>query len=129
MPDFILLLRGGEESLQDFSPQELQLHLNKYFAWIEALATAGHYKGSQPLAPEGKVISGKGGAVVKDGPFAESKEAIGGYFLIQAKDLDQAVAIAKGCPCLEVGGMVEIRPISVEIAEGLEDRKAGSDYF
>ena len=129
MPDFVLLLRGGEESLQDFSPQELQVHLNKYFAWIEELAAAGHYKGSQPLAPEGKVISGKSGAVVIDGPFAESKEAIGGYFLIQATDLDQAVERAKGCPRLEVGGTVEVRPISVEIAKGLADRKAGSDYF
>ena len=49
-----------------------------------------------------------------DGPFAESKEAVGGYFLLQVEDLDEAVEIAKGCPLLEYGTTVEVRPVAAE---------------
>ncbi|HWD20663.1 MAG TPA: YciI family protein, partial [Verrucomicrobiae bacterium] len=61
---------------------------------------------------EGKLVSGKGGRVVADGPFAESKEAIGGYFLLQVKSLDEAVAIAQDCPGLAHGVKVEVRPVA-----------------
>lgn len=122
MPDFLLLLRGGDEHAHDFSLEELQVHVNKYFAWIETLHEAGHFKGGQPLAAEGKIVSGasKQKPTVTDGPFAESKEAIRGYFLIKADDLDQAVELAKGCPGLEVGGSLEVRPIAVDIQKGLQ---------
>ena len=62
----------------------------------------------------GKIVSGKNGRIVADGPFAESKEAIGGYFLLQVDDLDEAVEIAKDCPVLEYGSTVEVRPIAEE---------------
>ena len=67
-----------------------------------------------PLEPEGKVVSGKNGRVVADGPFAESKEAIGGYFLLRVNTLDEAVAIAKACPGLPYGAVVEVRQVAEE---------------
>jgi hypothetical protein len=69
-------------------------------------------KGASPLLPEGKIVSGKKGRVVADGPFAESKEAIGGYFLIQADSLEHAIEIARGWPILEYGATVEVRPVA-----------------
>jgi hypothetical protein len=76
------------------------------------LTKQGKLKAGQPLAREGKIISGKRGRTVADGPFAESKEAIGGYFLLQVDDFDEAVAIAKECPTLEYGSTVEVRPVA-----------------
>lgn len=122
MQEFLLLLRGGEENPEDFSPQELQEHINRYFAWIEELSKAGHFKGGTPLAAAGKVLAKKDKITVRDGPFAESKEAIGGIFFIQANDLAQAVQIAKGCPALDVGSTVEVRPVNVDLAEGLKEK-------
>lgn len=120
MAEFLLLLRGGEESTQAFSLEELQVHVNKYFVWIEELSQAGHFKGGQPLAAESRMVSQN--PVATDGPFAESKEAIQGYFLVEAADLDQAADLARGCPILEVGGSVEIRPIAVDIQQGLQEK-------
>jgi hypothetical protein len=126
MPEFVFLIRGGDENPLDFSLQELQVHVNKYFAWIEELTQAGHFKSGQPLAAQGKVVSrpAKDNVSIKDGPFAESKEAIQGFFLIQANDLAQAVELAQGCPVLDLGGSVEVRPIAVEIAQGLKEKMA-----
>lgn len=122
MQEFLLLLRGGEENPEDFSPQELQEHINKYFAWIETLTEAGHFKGGVPLAAASKVLAKKDKITVRDGPFAESKEVIGGIFFIQATDLAEAVEIARGCPALEVGSTVEVRPVNVDLAEGLKQK-------
>jgi hypothetical protein len=83
-------------------------------AWFERLKQQGKAMAGQPLEREGKIVSGKNGRTVADGPFAESKEAIGGYFLLQVADLDEAVAIARQCPVLEYGSTVEVRPIAEE---------------
>ena len=64
------------------------------------------------MQEEGKLVSGKSGRIVVDGPFAESKEAIGGYFYLQVGDIDEAVEIAKQCPGLEYGCRVEVRPVA-----------------
>ena len=66
-------------------------------------------KGGHQLAPEGKILSGR--KAVTDGPFAESKEAIAGYWFIHADSLEEAVEIAKGNPGLEYGQTIEVRPI------------------
>ncbi|HEX3988686.1 MAG TPA: YciI family protein, partial [Verrucomicrobiae bacterium] len=72
----------------------------------------GKVTGGNPLEPSGKIVSGKGGRVVADGPFAESKEAIGGYFLLQVDSEEEAVAIAQQCPALPHGIRVEVRPVA-----------------
>ena len=64
------------------------------------------------LFRSGKIVSGKQGRIVADGPFAESKEAIGGYFYLQVQDMDEAIRIAQQCPGLEYGAVVEVRPVA-----------------
>jgi hypothetical protein len=82
-------------------------------AWAESLRQSGHHKAGEPLEEEGRILSGKNGSIVTDGPFAESKETIGGYFMITASNLDEATEIARGCPIFDNDGTVEVRPIAV----------------
>jgi len=109
--EYMLLFRGTGWD-KNLSPEEMQSHASKFMAWFERLKLEGKCKGGQPLQREGKVVSGKGGRNVVDGPFAESKEAIGGYFSLTVADMDEAVAIAKGCPGLDYGLQVEVRPVA-----------------
>jgi hypothetical protein len=75
------------------------------------LADTGHLKDrGQPLERIGKLVQGKQ-TTVTDGPFAETKDVIGGYTLIEARDLDQAVELSKGCPIVQREGTVEVRPV------------------
>ena len=83
-------------------------------AWFDRLTESGKLKAAQPLMREGAIVSGKTGRVVADGPFAESKEAIGGYVLVQVNSLNEAIAIAKSCPTLRFGMEVEVRPVAEE---------------
>jgi hypothetical protein len=78
---------------------------------ISALNERGKIKAGQPLAAQGLVISGTNGRFVVDGPFAESKEAAGGYLVLQVDDLNEAVEIARSAPTLKYGITVEVRPI------------------
>jgi hypothetical protein len=87
-------------------------HALRTEAWFERLNGARQFKGGEPLAHKGKTISRKN--AVTDGPFAESKEAIAGFFIIQADGLEQAVEIAKDCPGLEFGQTVEVRALDSE---------------
>jgi len=110
---FMLIFRGNDWH-KGLSPEEMQQVASQWMAWFKGLTEQGKALAGNPLEPEGKIISGKNGRVVADGPFAESKEAIGGYFLLQVKSLDEAVAIAKDCPGLSYGIKVEVRPVAQE---------------
>jgi len=92
----------------------------EFTAWFERLSNEGKIKSGHRLAQEGKIVVGRN--TVTDGPFAESKEAIGGYWFIRADNLEQAVEIAKGNPCLDYGATVEVRPI-VPQAQELQIRR------
>ena len=107
---FMLLLRGGVSN-RDLSATELQEQIARYMNWIEKLRENGHFVAGEPLEETGKVLSGKNGSSITDGPFAESKEEIGGYFIIRARDFDEAVKLAQGCPIFVNNGTVEVRPI------------------
>jgi hypothetical protein len=110
MPKYMLLLHGGESP--NYSPQEMQRIVEEYIAWARQLRTDGHMLDGDELGDGGKLIRGVGAeATVTDGPFTETKEAIGGYFLIEAADEAQAVEISKQCPGLRRGGAVQLRPI------------------
>ena len=112
MSEFLFLYRGGDSS-GSASPEEMQQTMQKWVAWMKALGDGGNLKAiGNPLEPSGKVVKGKQKSVT-DGPFAEAKDVVGGFTLIQARDLDHAVELSKGCPILEVGGSVEVRPIQV----------------
>jgi hypothetical protein len=78
---------------------------------MKELGEKGYIKDpGNPLEHTGKLVKGKQ-KTVTDGPYAETKDIVGGYMLIEAKDLDHAVQISRGCPIFEVGGLVEIRPV------------------
>jgi hypothetical protein len=109
--EYLLLFRGNDW-YNNLSPEQLQKAMTDFKAWFDRLTEQGKLKAAQPLVREGKIVSGKNGRIVADGPFAESKEAIGGYFLLAVNSLDEAVAIAKTCPSLEYGTQVEVRPVA-----------------
>jgi len=110
---YMLLFRGNDWH-KGLSPEEMQKVAGQWMAWFNQLTEQGKAIAGSPLEREGKIVSGKNGRVVADGPFAESKEAIGGYFLLRVKTMDEAVAIAKGCPGLAYGAVVEVRPVAEE---------------
>ena len=107
----MLLFRGTNWD-KELSHEQRQQVVSDWYAWFERLTQEGKATGGHPLENEGKIVSGKKGRVVADGPFAESKEAIGGYFYLQVADENEAVAIAQQCPGLEYGAVVEVRPIA-----------------
>lgn len=109
MKDFMLLFRGASQQY-DFSPEEMQNHMQKWFGWVDDLKSKNIYVSGEPLIPQGKTVSGKK-ALVTDGPFAESKEIIGGFFIIKAASIEEATEIAKDCPDLPLDGSVEIREV------------------
>ncbi len=108
---FLFLLRGGIAP-ETLSPEEMQKQIEKYMNYIASLREKQHFIAGEPLEDAGKVLSGEGGHTITDGPFAESKEEVGGYFMVRARDLDEAVELSKGCPILANGGTIEVRPIA-----------------
>ena len=112
-PGYLLLFRGPEWD-KGLSDEELQEVLGRVMGWFDGVSKAGKVKGGQPLARSGKIVSGKNGRVVADGPFAESKEVIGGYLMLDVETLDEALAIAKSFPCLQYDISVEVRPLLAE---------------
>ena len=110
MSDFTFLYRGRDTHA---SPEQMQKTMEKWRAWFKELGEKGHLKDiGHPLENTGRVVRGKQKSV-NDGPFAEAKDVVGGFTLIQAPDLEHAVELSKDCPILEVGGSVEVRPIQV----------------
>ena len=106
MSEFLYVFRGG---LETGSPEQMQQHMQKWLAWSKQLTEKGLFKSGEPLEKGGKVVSKKD---VTDGPFAEAKDVIGGFMLIEAKDMAHAIETSRGCPILEVGGTVEVRPVA-----------------
>ena len=109
--EFILFFRDTNWD-RGLSPDETQKVIGQFMNWMEGLNQRGIFKAGQPLERTGKLVSGKKGRNVADGPFAESKEAVGGYFLLEAVDLDEAVAIAQTSPILDFGAVIEVRPVA-----------------
>jgi hypothetical protein len=108
MSEFTFFYRGR----QTFeSPEQGQKHIQQWMAWFKELGAQGHIKDpGHPLESTGKVVRGKQ-KIVTDGPYAEAKDVVGGYTIVEARDLAHAAELSKGCPILEVGGSVEVRPV------------------
>jgi hypothetical protein len=107
MSEFVYLYRGGQRAS---SPEEGQKQMQRWMAWLQELGQKGHVKDrGRPLERSGKIVDAKGS--VSDGPFAEAKDLVGGFTLVEARDLDQAVELARGCPIFVYGGLVEVRPV------------------
>jgi hypothetical protein len=109
--EHLLLIRGTHWN-HGMSPSELQRVMTDFYDWVEGLSTSGVLRGAQPLMEEGKLVNGAKGASVTDGVFAESKEAIAGYFLLAVDTMDEALRLATACPILAYGAQIEVRPIA-----------------
>ena len=109
-----MLLFSSNEWYKQLSHDEIQKVIGQTKAWFDRLNAQGKVKGGQALARKGAVVSGRNGRLVSDGPFAESKEAIGGYLLLDVETLEEAIAIARTNPGLAYGTSIEIRPVSEE---------------
>lgn len=107
MSEFLYLYRGGRRGQ---TPEESQQIMQKWLAWMQNLTASGNLKDpGQPLEDEGKVVRDR--ATVTDGPYAEAKDLVGGFTLVEADGIAQAAKLAGSCPILEVGGTVEVRPV------------------
>jgi hypothetical protein len=124
-PQYMLLFRGNDWQ-KGLSPEEMQKIAGQWMAWFERLTAQGKVTAGAPLEKEGKTVSGQNGRIVSDGPFAESKEAVGGYFLLQVNTLDEALAIAQQCPGLPYGTKVEVRQVA-EICPLIEEASKQSE--
>src|SRR5580698_8239720 len=104
MTEFTFLFRGREASA---SPAQMQKTMDKWVTWMKSLRSEGVLKDpGNPLADSGKVVSGNNKLVINDGPYAEAKDVVNGYMVIEATDMEDATRIAQGCPILEAGGCV-----------------------
>jgi hypothetical protein len=113
MSDFVFLLRSQEEDYQQAmgTPERAQRSLQAWIAWIAKLEAEGCLKnGGLPLERAGKTVRGSK-LQVTDGPFTEAKDIVLGFIVIEARDIEDALEIAKGCPLVLGGGGVEIRPV------------------
>ena len=116
-----MLIFRSTDWYQGLSPEQMQQIADQWMAWFNRLKDQGTAIAGNPLEREGKIVSGKN-RVVSDGPFAESKETIGGYFLLKVNTLEEAVAIAQECPGLSYGIRVEVRPVAGECPMAVEAR-------
>jgi hypothetical protein len=110
----MLLLRGGNDEWANFTPEQAQEIMQKYYTWSSELNGDGKGKvlEGDALREGGRVLSVGTDRSIVDGPYAETKESIGGYYVIEAADIDEAVEISRGCPTLLHGGVVEIREVN-----------------
>lgn len=111
--EYMLIFRGTDW-YKGLSAEQTQQVTDQWMAWFKRQSDQGKVIAGKPLEREGRIVSGKNGKVVADGPFLEAKEAIGGYFLLQVDSMDEAVAIAKQCPGLPYGVQVEVRQLAGE---------------
>jgi hypothetical protein len=109
-----MLLYRSDEWYSKLSREELRKLMDQNKAWIERLTAHGKAKPGRALERAGAIVSGRNGRFVTDGPFAESKEAIGGYVVLYVETIDEAIAIAQTIPGLAYGGSIEVRPIAEE---------------
>jgi hypothetical protein len=115
MPQYLLLLHHDPSGFTSLSPDQMQGAVEKYMQWGQKLRQAGILAGNNKLSTEpGRVVRSNDGHMrVTDGPYSETKEVLGGYYLIEAATYDQAIACLSDCPHLEFGGTVEVRQVDV----------------
>jgi hypothetical protein len=110
---YLLIFRDvSTETYRSFSPEQRQQLLGRWNQWYEELAADGKVQHGHPLEPTGRIITVSPDERITATPFVESKECIGGYFLLTVADLNEAVGIAMRCPSLPFGMSVEVRPIA-----------------
>jgi hypothetical protein len=112
MSEFVYLFRCSDEERRAAmgTPEQAQQSMQSWMAWIRDLEAKGHLKNpGQPLDPGGKVV--RGTQAITDGPFVEVKDMVLGFIVVEARDMGQAVELAKACPMAQGGGSVEVRAV------------------
>ncbi|HUR56415.1 MAG TPA: YciI family protein [Opitutaceae bacterium] len=110
---YLLIFRDASPDVYtNLSADQRQQLMHQWNAWYDGLAEQGKVEHGNPLEASGRTVSGVRGERVVDGPFAEAKEAIGGYFFLRVASLDEATEIAQRCPSLKHGMTVEVRPVA-----------------
>jgi hypothetical protein len=110
---YMLLIYDEEKVWATMGEAERQKMFGEYMQFSKDVQESGHYKAGAPLQPTSKATSVKvrdGKRLVTDGPFAETREQLGGYYLVEAKDLDEAIGIAARIPSARLG-TIEVRPV------------------
>src|SRR5258707_12678008 len=102
-----MLLYRTDDWYNRLSHEELQKLIGQNQAWFERLTAQGKAKPGRALERRGVIVSGRNGRFITDGPFAESKEAIGGYLVLDVETIEEATAIAQSSPGLAYGGLIE----------------------
>ncbi len=111
MKEYLFLFRGGQEELVMQSPEQAQVHMQKWVQWMRDLQEKGCLLNAQPLDHSGRKIIGSK-KIVTDGAYIEGKEMVGGYLMCKADHYDSAIEMAMSCPLLDFdSGIVEIREI------------------
>ena len=114
MSQFVFLFRSTEAGQREAmgTPERAQRSLQTWLAWIHDLEAKGHLKErGHPMDRNGRVVRGKD-KLVTDGPYVEAKDIVLGFIVVAAASLDEAVGLASGCPIVEGGGSVEVRPVA-----------------
>lgn len=111
---YLILCCFNEDRWEAIAASDRDAVMEDYYAWIDRVQKSGQHVASAKLTPSGGAVtlrSGNGRPVVTDGPFAETKEQLGGYHLVECADFDEAVSLASGIPTLRVGGTIEVREV------------------
>ena len=110
MKDFMMLFHSESNPNMEPSPEEIQEESNLWMDWIGGIGAQGKLKHpGEALGFEGKTMHADGS--ITDGPYAEVKEIVGGFIIVSADNVDEAIGLAKGCPGLTNGGKVEVREV------------------
>jgi hypothetical protein len=111
---YMLLIYNDEKAVEKMSQQERGALFQQYGEFTEGIRKSGAFKAGDPLQPArtAATVRGQNGkTVTTDGPFAETREQLGGYYIVEAKNLDEAISIAGRIPSVRIGGTIEVRPI------------------
>jgi hypothetical protein len=111
MKNFMMLFRTEKSDKPQPSPEQMQAMVKQWQDWIGGIAAQDKFVATDALGFQGKTVHADG--VITDGPYAELKEIVGGYIIVKAENLDDAVKLSKGCPTLAIGGKVEVRDVMV----------------
>ena len=109
MKEFMMIFRMAPMGDFEPTPEQMQESIKQWQDWIGGIAAQGKFVSTNQLGFVGKTLKAAG--VVTDGPSAEVKEIVGGYLIVKANDIDDAMKLAHGCPILFIGGHVEVRDI------------------
>lgn len=111
---YMLLIYGDEKRRAKMSEQERGAMFKQYDEFTESIRISGAYRAGDPLQLSSTATTVRmknGETITTDGPFAETREQLGGYYIVEAKNLDEALSIAARIPSVQIGGAIEVRPI------------------